>query len=146
MERRKFRRDEARNSRHGRLGLAGVVHHSTRTKLATSQAIRANIGGASRFFYTGKVKTGEREAGLAEGTVNDHPTLKPIALAEYLATLLLPLERETPRRLLTPFSGAGSEMIGALRAGWESVVGIEGEEAYMPIAMPGSLGAYSLRS
>lgn len=60
--------------------------------------------------------------------------LKPIALTEYLANLILPPPRDTPRRLLVPFSGAGSEMIGALRAGWDEVVGIELSQEYADIA------------
>lgn len=109
------------------------VYHTIKT-VATSEDIQANAGGASRFFYVGKVKTGEREAGMPKGFANNHPTLKPLALTTYLATLLLPPERATPRRILVPFSGAGSEMIGALQAGWETVVGIEREEFYIPIA------------
>lgn len=106
---------------------------------ATKSDIHANQGGASRFFYTGKVKTRERQAGLPEGLVNDHATLKPIALAEYLSTLLLPPPGGAPRRLLVPFSGAGSEMIGALRAGWETVVGVERMTEY------GTIARYRLR-
>lgn len=56
---------------------------------------------------------------------NTHPTIKPISLARYLATLLLPPPEYGPRRLLIPFSGAGSEVIGADLAGWEEVTGIE---------------------
>ncbi len=37
-------------------------------------------------------------------------------------------------RLLVPFSGSGSEMIGALQAGWEYVEGVELTEEYIPIA------------
>jgi hypothetical protein len=58
-------------------------------------------------------------------TRNPHPTLKPIALAKYLATLLLPPIEYAPRRILVPFSGVCSEMIGAMQAGWEHIVGIE---------------------
>jgi site-specific DNA-methyltransferase (adenine-specific) len=65
---------------------------------------------------------------------NVHPTVKPIDLCRYLATLLLPPKRDTPRRLLVPFSGSGSEMIGALLAGWDEVVGIEREAEYAEIA------------
>jgi hypothetical protein len=45
-------------------------------------------------------------------------------MAEYLAKLLLPPARYK-RRLLVPFAGSGSEMIGARQAGWDRVVGIE---------------------
>jgi DNA modification methylase len=54
-----------------------------------------------------------------------------LALCEYLAKLIMP---PTPGALLVPFSGSGSEMIGALRAGWPGVVGIEREAAYVDIA------------
>lgn len=84
------------------------------------------LGEASRFFYQAKVSKQER----LEST---HPTLKPIALTEYLARLLLPPAHKdgSPRRILVPFSGAGSEMIGCLRAGWDEVVGIEMEPEYV---------------
>lgn len=76
-----------------------------------------------------------RETGSAPRPArNVHPTVKPLALCEYLARLILPPKRDTPRRLLVPFSGSGSEMIGALLAGWDEVVGIEMEPEYVAIA------------
>ena len=117
-----------------------------------------DTGGASRFFYCAKVSTKERNAGLADfadkkwaadgacvpererrpfnPSKNNHPTLKPLALTEYLARLLLVPARKdgAPRRLLVPFSGAGSEMIGALKAGWDEVWGIELDGDYIRIA------------
>ena len=105
-------------------------------------------GGASRFFYKvqeqldendpvyycAKVSPKERSAGLEERNV--HPTLKPIDLCKYLATLLLPPDEYAPRRIFVPFSGSGSEMIGAGQAGWEHVVGVEfdKENGYVDIA------------
>lgn len=107
-------------------------------------------GGASRFFYCPKASRAERDAGLEEfeaaqslytrGTGlkangdgsersersesrNIHPTVKPIALARYLARLILPPVPDA--RMLTPFSGSGSEVIGALQAGWSHVDGID---------------------
>jgi site-specific DNA-methyltransferase (adenine-specific) len=105
----------------------------------------------SRFFYTSKASRDDRDHGLlralssagartgrADGSAeitayagatgaarNPHPTVKPTDLTEYLARLILPPRRATPRRLLVPFAGSGSEMVGALRAGWEEVVGVE---------------------
>ena len=90
--------------------------------------------GASRFFYCARATTKERNAGLPPGMRNDHPCVKPLRLCGYLATLILPPPRETPRRLLVPFSGTGSEIIGAILAGWEEVVGIEADERYIRIA------------
>ena len=65
---------------------------------------------------------------------NTHPTIKPIALSRHLATLLLPPPEYGPRRLLVPFAGAGSEVIGADLAGWEDVTGIELEAEHVAIA------------
>jgi len=114
-------------------------------------------GSAARFFYTAKASKSERNAGL-EGfedkreadrvrddgvggdnprnrsntpKANHHPTVKPLSLTKYLATLIKP---PTGGRLLVPFSGSGSEMIGALQAGWEHVEGVELTEEYIPIA------------
>lgn len=64
---------------------------------------------------------------------NNHPTIKPTSLTKYLATLLLPPAEYAPRRLLVPFAGAGSEMIGAMQAGWEEIVGIEMEADYVEL-------------
>lgn len=64
---------------------------------------------------------------------NVHPTVKPIALTKHLATLLLPPKEYAPRRILVPFAGVGSEMIGTLQAGWEEIVGIEQDAEYCRI-------------
>jgi DNA modification methylase len=65
---------------------------------------------------------------------NNHPCVKPLALTRYLATLLLPPASVEPRRLLVPFAGSGSEMIGALQAGWDEIVGVEQDAHYCEIA------------
>jgi site-specific DNA-methyltransferase (adenine-specific) len=108
----------------------------------------------SRFFYCAKPSSAERDAGLPTAQVyeangngfsnhisgcihphgNNHPTVKPIDLCKWLATLLLPPSSVGVRRLLVPFSGSGSEMIGSLGAGWDEVVGIEQEFEYCQFA------------
>lgn len=65
---------------------------------------------------------------------NTHPTIKPISLARYLASLLLPPASYGPRRLLIPFAGAGSEVCGAMLAGWEEITGVELEADHVAIA------------
>lgn len=118
---------------------------------------RNDSGSAARFFYTAKASKSERNAGLEgfepkreadrvrddgvggdnprnrtnNAKANHHPTVKPLSLTKYLATLIKP---PTGGRLLVPFSGSGSEMIGALQAGWEYVEGVELTEEYIPIA------------
>ena len=64
---------------------------------------------------------------------NAHPTVKPISLTRWLATLLLPPDAYAPRRILIPFAGVASEMIGAWQAGWEQIVGVEMDEEYVRI-------------
>lgn len=111
----------------------------------------------TRFRYEAKASRDEREAGLLDvepdttddgrDTPNDtpyqrgktkrantHPTVKPVDLIRYLATLILPPERDTPRRLLTPYSGSGSEMIGAMLAGWDDLTGIELQRKHIDVA------------
>jgi len=126
----------------------GAIFHGVRGKVSRqspSQMRFANgapyageTGGASRFFYCTKVSKPEREAGCealgdSEGKArNHHPTLKPIALTRWLASLIKPPTGDAT--LLVPFSGAGSEMIGAMQAGWPSVVGIERDAEYVAIA------------
>jgi hypothetical protein len=64
---------------------------------------------------------------------NPHPTIKPISLCTWLATLLLPPKAYAPRRLLVPFSGTSSEMIGGVLAGWEEILGIEQDPATVAV-------------
>lgn len=86
--------------------------------------IAPNSGGASRFFYVAKASRSER------GTDNNHPTVKPIKLLEYLCTLT-----KTPTNgiILDPFMGSGSLGIAALNTGRE-YIGIEIDEGYYKIA------------
>ena len=83
--------------------------------------------------HTATVEGKEIEVACRRDT---HPTVKPIGLARWLATLLLPPDRYAPRRLLVPFAGVGSEIIGAKQAGWEEVVGVELHEEYVKVALP----------
>lgn len=94
----------------------------------------ADEGGPSRFFYTAKADPSERT--LMEFTSQriKHPTMKPLDLTTYFAKMLLPPKRNTPRKLIVPFSGVASEMIGAIRAGWEHVTGIEMDPTWCDLA------------
>lgn len=80
------------------------------------------------------INNGRAGAGrTGEGVRNPHPNVKPISLCEYLAVLGLPPPREIPRRVLIIYSGSGSEMVGALRAGWDEIVGVEKEPEFIEI-------------
>jgi len=98
----------------------------------------------SKFFlqlknykYHKKAMRKEKELGI-DGK-NPHPTVKPVGLIEYLAKLLLPPDIYSPRRILVPFSGVASEIIGCGLAGWEFIHGVEMSNEYA------LLGAQRLR-
>lgn len=112
-----------------------------------------------RFYYAAKAPRSERERGLrghlpclvcdeidSEYHLDKagrkiacrrcgHPTVKPLALCEYLARLIVaPPEYRDEAQLLVPFMGSGSEIIGALKAGWRNVTGIDNMAEYLKIA------------
>lgn len=85
-------------------------------------------GGASRFFYCAKTSRSER---THKGTIdNPHPTVKPLALMQWLCRLV---STPTGGTILDPFAGSGSTGIAAMKEGL-NFVGIEKEEAYAEIA------------
>ena len=115
----------------GRWGVGGLAIDACRlesgrypTNVLVSEEALECVGDGRRTFYCPRV-------GKAEGKDNPHPNRKPIRLTTYLATLIRP---PTPRRILVPFAGSGSEMLGARTAGWEHVVGIEHKAEYAEIA------------
>jgi len=79
-------------------------------------------------------KVGNAQMGGQTFGRNRHPCIKPLKLCEWLSKLLLPPDLYAPRRILIPFSGSGSEGIGALLAGFEEIVMIDSEEEYCEIA------------
>lgn len=144
----------AHESKHLGRWPANIIHDG-------SDEITKVMGDAQRFFYCAKASKRERDEGLSgfekklpvfgnavgdglgrgiSGTrqdwprANHHPTVKPIALTEYLARLILPAAAAGERRILVPFAGSGSECIGAMLAGWETIIGVEREDEYVRIA------------
>jgi site-specific DNA-methyltransferase (adenine-specific) len=126
--------------------------------------VAEQIAGSDGFCYQAKASRSERDAGLSDFSRipndfqrdtsglnqdrpnrenrkpampprNHHPTVKPLSLTAYLAKLLLPPDDYAPRRILIPFAGSGSEMIGAWQAGFEDVVGIEMMSEYRQLAL-----------
>lgn len=83
-----------------------------------------DTGGASRFFYTSKASRADRGEG------NDHPTVKPTDLMEWLCKLTATPAGGT---VLDPFMGSGTTLLAARNVG-RKAVGIELEEAHCEIA------------
>jgi len=79
-----------------------------------------------RYFYTSRVLGSERTFGVDENDWSSRPTLKPIDLCEHYASLIVPPHGYRDGcSLLVPYSGWGSEVIGAIYAGWTRIVAIE---------------------
>ncbi len=86
----------------------------------------------SSFFYTSKASKKERELGLVSETTdrraNTHPTVKPIAIMEYM------LRDIQPNALVVdPFMGSGTTGCAAVRRNL-NFIGIEKEAVYAEIA------------
>lgn len=81
----------------------------------------------------GLIHNGRNPENRTRKMANHHPCVKPLSLTKYLSTLLLPPEGYH-RRILIPFAGVGSEVIGCLLAGWDEIIGIELSEEYTTIA------------
>jgi len=62
---------------------------------------------------------------------NNHPAVKPIALCEKILKLF---KAPHPQKILIPFCGSGSEIIGAMKAGFEKIEGCEINPEYIEIA------------
>jgi len=111
-------------------------------------------GGASRFFYCAKASKSERNFGLDEfeekpiegrdkgqdirnvpyktrttPIKNQHPTVKPIKLMEYLIKLV----SKENAIVLDPFIGSGTTAVACLKLN-RKFIGIEKEEEYVKIA------------
>lgn len=77
-------------------------------------------GFASRFYFCGKASTKER------GKQNKHPTVKPLALMQWLVRLVTP----PGGIVLDPFAGSGTTGIAAWNEGFQSIL-IERAPEYM---------------
>lgn len=115
-------------------------------------APRGDNGSAARFFYCAKASRSERDAGLADMSVhsagaitggrvdgsagrtsggrNNHPTVKPIALMEYLCRLV---SMPQYNLILDPFCGSGTTLLACGNLGLRSI-GIDSDEQSCEIA------------
>jgi len=150
------------------LGLGG--YRKGFPDIATQKDTYGDRGGPSRFFYCGKALPGEKNQGCSDfywrrgsdgyerisqeewesaderrrARGNIHPTVKPLGLLRYLATMIKPPD-DIGASILVPFSGSGSEMIAAYQAGWREIVGIEISPNYNEIArarIAGTIGMF----
>jgi len=125
----------------GAVAAGTVSEHSKARKVYgdyagyTMRAIQASTGSAARFYpalgyepgelrfhYSGKASGEEREG-------NTHPTLKPVALMQWLCKLVTP----PGGVVLDCFAGSGSTGVAASRLGMRAIL-IEREREYFDLA------------
>ncbi len=140
-------------------GYAGVRTGSSEqgrfpANIILDEEVASEAGDWSRYFYCAKASKAERNAGcegleagpppasarskpaegrnapLGEPRANHHPTVKPLALMEYLCELT---KTPTGGIVLDPFMGSGSTGIAARNTG-RPFIGIEREQEYCEIA------------
>jgi DNA modification methylase len=108
--------------------IAKANQYNTYGKMYERQVTnQASEGNASRFFksiiYQAKASKSER------GTANSHPTVKPVALMEYLIKMVTP----TNGIVLDPFMGSGTTGVACVLNDFE-FVGIDLDKDYCEIA------------
>ena len=100
---------------------ANLIHDGSQQVLELFP--ETNKDSAARFFYCPKASKKDRDEG------NNHPTVKPTALMQYLCRLITP----TGGVVLDPYMGSGSTGKAAVKEGF-SFVGCELDEDYYKIA------------
>ena len=109
-----------------------IGEHTPQKFNKTSERIQ-DSGGASRFFpvfkYQAKAPKKERPVIEREdGTKIQHPTVKPLALLEWLVELITPPNGT----VLDPFAGSGTTLQAALNKGF-TPIGIEQDADYIKL-------------
>lgn len=104
-------------------GNKGAAYGAESRPSGTPMIGYGDTGTAARFFFSAKASKAERGEG------NTHPTVKPLALMQWLCRLVTP----PGGTVLDPFSGSGSTLIAAAREGFDCI-GIEREAEYIEIA------------
>ncbi len=84
----------------------GALRHGTQ-----NPEPRGDSGSAARFFYSAKASRGDRAG-------SKHPTVKPIALMEWLCRLITP----PGGTVLDPFAGSGTTGAAAINQGLRAVL------------------------
>jgi len=116
--------DKASKKESPNRSMSGKNYVRQRGKVSTP-----NSGSAARFFYCAKTSKSDRNEGLSDGAKNDHPTVKPTALMEYLCRLITP----PGGTVFDPFMGSGSTGKAATEEGF-GFIGIEIDKGYFEIA------------
>jgi site-specific DNA-methyltransferase (adenine-specific) len=140
----------------GQRGWGGEIYNKFKSGGDDGKTFHDNgkLGGASRFFYCAKASKSERNFGLENTDIpeksipinephnsknleeryemkskNNHPTVKPLKLLEYLVKLI----SKEGAIVLDPFLGSGTTAIACVKLN-RQFIGIEKEPDYIKIA------------
>lgn len=111
---------------------AGFGSKTNPANIAFGDRLGANAGGlgdrgsAARFFYCAKASKKDRNEGHQ---INNHPTVKPTELMQYLCRLVTPQNGI----ILDPFTGSGSTGKAAILEGFR-FIGFDMQDEYIGIA------------
>jgi site-specific DNA-methyltransferase (adenine-specific) len=94
--------------------------------LVIDEATGQELGDERKFFYVARASKSDRNEGL--DIINNHPTVKPTSLMQYLIRLITPDNGV----VLDPFAGSGSTGKAAILEG-KRFIGIELTADYLPI-------------
>jgi DNA modification methylase len=103
---------------------------------AGCEGFEQKIGGSLNFrnpSATGRSEDApsvEAMGGLTAPSKNNHPTLKPISLSFRILTLF---KTPNPQKIVYPFAGVQSEVIGGYKAGFTDFSGCELNAEYIDI-------------
>lgn len=101
------------------------------TNFMIDETVAKQLGDKSRFFFCPKVSKAERNSGCRRlETENFHPTLKPLALLEYLCKLTRPPSGGV---VLDPFIGSGTTAVACKHTN-RDYIGFEKDTEYYEIA------------
>ena len=103
---------------------AGCEDMEEKATLSTSNGGRENI----KMTVGGASLKGENK--IPKPTKNNHPCLKPISLNRRILELF---KTPNPQKIIYPFAGSFSEVIGGYKAGFKDFIGCEISEEYIKI-------------
>lgn len=106
-------------------GNKGPAYGAESRPVGSEMVSYGDNGSASRYFYCAKTSKSDRHC----TTDNNHPTVKPTALMEYLCKLITP----SGGVILDPFMGSGSTGKAAVNLDFD-FIGIELDPDYFKIA------------
>ncbi len=120
--------DVGKGNGKGVYSYAGKEYHNRDTSMFNGDKPQApsnfnDSGSAARFYYCAKANKRDR------GDGNNHPTVKPVALMQYLCRLITP----SGGLILDPFMGSGSTGKAAMFEGFR-FIGIDLDKSYCRIS------------